>query len=84
MSLCKKTTSLYAGSHVPIRKIYVPIRRGPCTRASLVQGLLEDPGGSDDAVDEVDHKVGTVDDEIDGFEGGEEVNEVDNEMEKFG
>ena len=44
MSLCKKTVSLYAGSRVPIQKICVPIRRGPCTRASLVQGLLEDPG----------------------------------------
>ena len=44
MSLYKKTMSLYAGSRVPIQKINVPIGRGPCTRASLVQGLLEDPG----------------------------------------
>ena len=44
MSLCKKTVSLSSGSHVPIQKNRVPIRRGPCTRDFLVQGLLEDPG----------------------------------------
>ena len=46
MSLYKKTVSLYAGSRVPIQKNRVPIRRGPCTRDFLVQGLLEDPGSA--------------------------------------